>query len=117
MERQNANLGTRKKSFEKARRNAEREEEMKECGPLHAKGLQERVPSSGLRSEKHTAEFVEKFGDPDSAEGCTRRSQTNSKMSVFHIFVLATFSTSFFQKTFEVKKIFGQFVTYSIKFA
>ena len=30
MERGNANLGTRKKNFEKARRNAEREEEMKE---------------------------------------------------------------------------------------
>ena len=32
MERGNANLGTRKKSFEKARGNAEHEEEMKERG-------------------------------------------------------------------------------------
>ena len=43
-ERRKANLGTRKKNFEKARGNAEREEEMKERG--HAKGLQERAPSS-----------------------------------------------------------------------
>ena len=32
LERENANLGTRKKSFEKARGNAEREEEIKELG-------------------------------------------------------------------------------------
>ena len=49
-----AKFGTRereswyaKKSFEKARGNAEREEEMKECG--HAKGLQERAPSSAFQ--------------------------------------------------------------------
>ena len=37
-ERKNANLGTRKKSFEKARGNAEREEEMKERGHASRKG-------------------------------------------------------------------------------
>ena len=41
MERENANLGTRKQSFEKARGNAEPEEEMKECGLASRKGLQE----------------------------------------------------------------------------
>ena len=34
----NANLGTRKKSFEKARGNAEREEEMKERGHVSREG-------------------------------------------------------------------------------
>ena len=34
----NANLGTRKKNFEKARGNAEREEEMKERGHASGKG-------------------------------------------------------------------------------
>ena len=38
MERENANLGTRKKSFEKARGNAEREEEMKERGHASREG-------------------------------------------------------------------------------
>ena len=37
-ERGNANLGTRKKSFEKARGNAEREEEMKERGHSSREG-------------------------------------------------------------------------------
>ena len=37
-ERGNANLGTRKKSFEKARGNSEREEEMKECGLASLEG-------------------------------------------------------------------------------
>ena len=44
-ERGNANLGTQKKSFEKARGNAEREEEMKELG--HAS----REVSAGTRSQ------------------------------------------------------------------
>ena len=43
-ERGNANLGTRKKSFEKARGNAKRK--WKNAGTRHAKGLQERAPSS-----------------------------------------------------------------------
>ena len=38
MERGNANLGTQKKSFEKARGNAEREEEMKERGHVSREG-------------------------------------------------------------------------------
>ena len=38
MERENANLGMRKKSFEKARGNAEREEEMKERGHASREG-------------------------------------------------------------------------------
>ena len=38
LERENANLGTRKKSFEKARGNAEREEEMKEPGHASREG-------------------------------------------------------------------------------
>ena len=38
LERWNANLGTRKKSFEKARGNAEREEEMKERGHASREG-------------------------------------------------------------------------------
>ena len=37
-ERGNTNLGTRKKSFEKARGNAEREEEMKERGHASREG-------------------------------------------------------------------------------
>ena len=37
-ERGNANLGTQKKSFEKARGNAEREEEMKERGHVSREG-------------------------------------------------------------------------------
>ena len=37
-ERGNANLGTRKKSFDKARGNAEREEEMKERGHASREG-------------------------------------------------------------------------------
>ena len=44
----------------------------------------------------------------DSAVGCTLRSQTDSKMSVFRVFVfsyLLCLSTPFFQKTSEVKKI------------
>ena len=62
----------------------------------------------------HTAEFFEKFGDLDSAvclrtaeldsaAGCTPQGQTDSKMSVFRVFVLAT-------------SFLGQFVTYSINF-
>ena len=38
LERGNAKLGTRKKNFEKARGNAEREEEMKERGHASRKG-------------------------------------------------------------------------------
>ena len=38
MERENANLGTRKKNFEKARGNAERKEEMKERGHASCEG-------------------------------------------------------------------------------
>ena len=46
-ERGNANLGTRKKSFEKARGNAERKEEMKECRHASREGpAEERAPSS-----------------------------------------------------------------------
>ena len=38
LERESVNLGTPKKSFEKARRNAEREEEMKERGHASREG-------------------------------------------------------------------------------
>ena len=38
LECENANLGTQKKSFEKARGNAEREEEMKERGHVSREG-------------------------------------------------------------------------------
>ena len=50
----------------------------------------------------HTAEFFENFGAVDSAECCKLRSQTDSKMSVFCVFVLAT---SFDFVISEVKKI------------
>ena len=38
----------------------------------------------------HTAEFFEEVGTLDSALGCTLRSQTDSKMTGFRVFVLAT---------------------------
>ena len=38
----------------------------------------------------HTAEFFENFGAVDSTVCCTPRSQTDSKMSVFRGFLLAT---------------------------
>ena len=50
-ERGNANLGTRKKSFEKARGNAEREEEMKECRHASREG------PAGTRAQLCTCEL------------------------------------------------------------
>ena len=51
-----------------------------------------------LRSVMHTAKL-------DSAVGCTPWSQTDSKMSVFCVFLLATSFDFLFLKKFEVKKI------------
>ena len=41
----------------------------------------------------------------DSEVGCTPRSQTDSKMSVFCVFALSTPFDAVVQKTSEVKKI------------
>ena len=51
-----------------------------------------------LRGGTHTMEL-------DSAVGCTLRSQTDSKMSVFSVFLLAMSINSIFSKTSEVKMI------------
>ena len=55
----------------------------------------------------HTAELDSAVGSTpqDSAVGFTLRSQADSKMSVFRVFVLATSLDFIFLKTFEVKKI------------
>ena len=58
----------------------------------------------------HTAEL-------DSAVGCTPQSQTDSKMSVFRVFVLATsFDFVILKNVLSKKRFLEQFVTYSINF-
>ena len=48
----------------------------------------------------HTAEYFEKLGALDSAVGSTLRSQTDSKMSVFRVYILAMSFDFVFSRNF-----------------